>query len=77
MRNISSCELKKTACRALQNPVATFTVGALCGLAIGMLCIPFSKGIVIGSYNGYRDNSNEEQNQTTAALDEKKSINKK
>lgn len=38
--------------RAAQCPVAVFTLGALCGLAVGMLLMPFSKGIVIGSHNG-------------------------
>lgn len=48
--------------RAAQCPVAVFTLGALCGLAVGMLLMPFSKGIVIGSHNGsYNKESHEEE----------------
>ena len=45
------CDLKKKLLKALQNPTTALVVGALCGLILGMLLIPFSKGICIGSNN--------------------------
>ena len=45
-------EVQDSVKNAFLNPAAAFALGAFCGLAIGMLCMPFSKGIVIGSYNG-------------------------
>ncbi|MGN1402881.1 MAG: hypothetical protein ACI4XB_01005 [Ruminococcus sp.] len=54
-----NCELIK---QAAQCPVTAFALGALCGLAVGMLLMPFSKGIVIGSHNGsYNKESHEEK----------------
>ena len=37
-----------------------FACGVACGILIGLLAVPFSKGIVIGSYNGC---SNEQEPQ--------------
>ena len=38
---------------AFLNPAAAFALWCIAAdLVIGMLCMPFSKGIVIGSYNG-------------------------
>lgn len=58
---MKKCELQKTVKQAVQNPVTAFALGALCGLTIGLFCLPFSKGIVIGSHNGsYNKESHEE-----------------
>lgn len=59
---MKKCELQKVAEQAVQNPVTAFAVGVLCGLAAGMLLVPFSKGIVILSHNGsYNKASHEEE----------------
>lgn len=64
-----NCELVK---RAAQCPVTAFAFGALCGLAVGMLLMPFSKGIVIGSHNGsYNKESHEEGDYISKSEDEK------
>lgn len=53
--------------QTMQEPIAAFAIGALCGVAFAMLCLPFSKGIVIGSYN---EDSHEERDHITTASHE-------
>lgn len=60
-------EVQDSVKNAFLNPAAAFALGAFCGLAIGMLCMPFSKGIVIGSYNG---SNNKESHVTDAEASE-------
>lgn len=38
--------------------VLPFVCGVLCGVMLGMLAVPFSKGVVIGSYNGCDNKGN-------------------
>ena len=47
---MKKCELQESVKSAFLNPAAAFALGAVCGLAVGMLFLPFSKGIVIGSH---------------------------
>lgn len=54
-------EVQDSVKNAFLNPAAAFALGAFCGLAIGMLCMPFSKGIVIGSYNGSNNKESHEE----------------
>lgn len=69
---MKKCELKKAVEQAAQNPVTVFALGALCGFAVGMLLMPFSKGIVIGSHNGsYNKESHEEGDYISKSEDEK------
>ena len=51
-------EVQDSVKNAFLNPAAAFALGAFCGLAIGM---PFSKGIVIGSYNGSNNKESHEE----------------
>ena len=37
-----------------------FACGVACGILIGLLAVPFSKGIVIGSYNGCNNRLSDE-----------------
>lgn len=53
--------MKKTWKQTLEtHPEALlpFVCGMLCGVALGMLVVPFSKGIAIGSYNGGNGSEN-------------------
>ena len=43
-----------------------FVCGMLCGVALGMLVVPFSKGIAIGSYNGCGNKGNGSENSLSA-----------
>ena len=54
-------EVQDSVKSAFLNPAAAFALGAFCGLAIGMLCMPFSKGIVIGSHNGSNNKESHEE----------------
>ena len=38
--------------------VLPFVCGVLCGVMLGMLAVPFSKGVVIGSYNNCDNKGN-------------------
>ena len=58
---MKKCELQDTVKSAFLNPAAALALGAFCGLAIGMLCMPFSKGIVIGSHNGSNNKESHEE----------------
>lgn len=46
--------------------VLPFVCGVLCGVVLGMLAVPFSKGIVIGSYNGCDNKGNGCENSLSA-----------
>ena len=54
-------EVQDSVKNAFLNPAAAFALGAFCVLAIGMLCMHFYKGIVIGSYNGSNNKESHEE----------------
>lgn len=44
-------QIQKKLMSAMECPVTAFAVGTLCGLTMGLMLLPWVKGIVIGSYN--------------------------
>lgn len=44
-------QVQKKVMDAIECPAAAFAVGALCGLTMGLMLLPWVKGVVIGSYN--------------------------
>ena len=60
MNVMRKCRVQRAGKEAFQNPIAAFVLGALCGLVAGMLYMPFSKGIVIGSHNGSKNQASHE-----------------
>lgn len=61
--------LIKSMENAVQNPVAAFAVGAMCGMLVSLFLFPVAKGISICSNNG---NHNGNENQMTSARTDKK-----
>ena len=60
MNVMRKCRVQRAGKEAFQNQIAAFVLGALCGLVAGMLYMPFSKGIVIGSHNGSKNQASHE-----------------
>lgn len=60
MNVMRKCRVQRAGKEVFQNPIAAFVLGALCGLVAGMLYMPFSKGIVIGSHNGSKNQASHE-----------------
>ncbi len=63
-------DLIKSVENAVQNPVAAFAVGAMCGMLVSLCLFPVAKGISICSNNG---NHNGNENQVSSTKTDKKS----